>query len=199
MQLVDQDVPGPRRNFVGWAAPAEGRVAEQAKVAVNLVVNYEEGSEYSKPAGDGRNEGLAEIPYTMDAEYRDLCAESVYEYGSRAGIWRLMRLFDEYQVKAVLRVRGRHGAQPRGRPVGPGVRSRAVLARLALERALAVRPRAGAPACSGRSRRSSAPAASAARLVLPLRPQRQHARARRRAASSTTPTPTTTTSRTSPR
>ena len=29
---------------------------------MNIVVNYEEGSEYSKPAGDGRNEGLAEIP-----------------------------------------------------------------------------------------------------------------------------------------
>ena len=72
---------------------------EAVGVAVNLVVNYEEGSEYSKPAGDGRNEGLAEIPYTMPPEYRDLCAESVYEYGSRAGIWRLMRLFDEYDVK----------------------------------------------------------------------------------------------------
>ena len=35
----------------------------------------------------------------MDPQYRDLCAESVYEYGSRAGIWRLMRLFDEYDVK----------------------------------------------------------------------------------------------------
>jgi peptidoglycan/xylan/chitin deacetylase (PgdA/CDA1 family) len=100
MQLVDQDVPGPRRNFVGYGRRTPNVVwPNEAKVAVNLVVNYEEGSEYSKPAGDGRNEGLAEIPYTMDAQYRDLCAESVYEYGSRAGIWRLMRLFDEYQVK----------------------------------------------------------------------------------------------------
>jgi hypothetical protein len=36
-------------------------------VAVNIVVNNEEGSEYSKAAGDGRNEGLAEINYPMDA------------------------------------------------------------------------------------------------------------------------------------
>jgi allantoinase len=35
----------------------------------------------------------------MPPEHRDLCAESVYEYGSRAGIWRLMRLFDEYGIK----------------------------------------------------------------------------------------------------
>jgi peptidoglycan/xylan/chitin deacetylase (PgdA/CDA1 family) len=100
MELVDQDVPGPRRHFPGYGRHQPKVVwPNGAKVAVNLVVNYEEGSEYSKPAGDGRNEGLAEIPYTMDAQYRDLCAESVYEYGSRAGIWRLMRLFDEYGVK----------------------------------------------------------------------------------------------------
>jgi peptidoglycan/xylan/chitin deacetylase (PgdA/CDA1 family) len=100
MELVDQDVPGPRRHFPGYGRHQPKVVwPNGAKVAVNLVVNYEEGSEYSKPAGDGRNEGLAEIPYVMDAQYRDLCAESVYEYGSRAGIWRLMRLFDEYDVK----------------------------------------------------------------------------------------------------
>src|SRR5262249_39579661 len=43
--------------------------------------------------------GLAETPYVMAPQYRDLCAESVYEYGSRAGIWRLLRLFAEYDVK----------------------------------------------------------------------------------------------------
>jgi peptidoglycan/xylan/chitin deacetylase (PgdA/CDA1 family) len=100
MQLIDQDVPGPKRQFVGYGRRTPKVVwPNEAKVAVNLVVNYEEGSELSKPAGDGRNEGLAEIPYVMDPEYRDLCAESVYEYGSRAGIWRLLRLFDEYGIK----------------------------------------------------------------------------------------------------
>lgn len=100
MQLEDRDVPGPRRNFVGYGR-RQPRVVwpNDAKVAVNLVVNYEEGSEYSKAAGDDRNEGLAEINYLMPAKYRDLCAESIYEYGSRAGVWRLLRLFDEYGVK----------------------------------------------------------------------------------------------------
>jgi peptidoglycan/xylan/chitin deacetylase (PgdA/CDA1 family) len=98
--LVDLDFPGPKRNFVGYGRHLPKVVwPNGAKVAVNLVVNYEEGSEYSMPAGDGRNEGLAEIPYVMDPKYRDLCAESVYEYGSRAGIWRQMRIFDEYGVK----------------------------------------------------------------------------------------------------
>ena len=50
-------------------------------------------------AADSRNEGaLGEIPYVMDAKYRDLSMESVYEYGSRAGIWRLQRLFDKKNI-----------------------------------------------------------------------------------------------------
>jgi peptidoglycan/xylan/chitin deacetylase (PgdA/CDA1 family) len=100
MQLIDREMPGPKRDFVGYGRQLPTVFwPHDAKVAVNLVVNYEEGSEYSKPAGDERNEGLAEISYSLDPKYRDLCVESVYEYGSRAGIWRLMRLFDEYQVK----------------------------------------------------------------------------------------------------
>jgi len=100
MKLVDQDVPGPRRDFVGYGRRLPKVVwPNGAKVAVNLIVNYEEGSEYSIPAGDNRNEGLAEIPYVMPGEYRDLNAESIYEFGSRAGIMRLLRLFDEYGLR----------------------------------------------------------------------------------------------------
>jgi hypothetical protein len=58
----------------------------EARVAINIVINFEEGSEVHM-AADGRNEGgLGEIPYVMDAKYRDLSMESVYEYGSWAGI-----------------------------------------------------------------------------------------------------------------
>lgn len=100
MKLVDQDVPGPRRKYVGYGRNAPRVVwPEGARVAVSIVLNYEEGSEYSKAAGDGRNEGLAEIPYAMDPAYRDLAVESVYEYGSRAGVWRLQRLFDALDIK----------------------------------------------------------------------------------------------------
>src|SRR5436309_4417039 len=99
MVLIDQDIPGPKRDFVGYGRRQPKVVwPNNAKVAVNLVVNYEEGSEYSKPAGDERNEGQGEFNYVMDPRYRDLGVESTYEYGSRAGIWRLLRLFDELQV-----------------------------------------------------------------------------------------------------
>lgn len=96
-----QKVPGPERDLVGY-----GRNIPQAKwpggarVAVNIIVNYEEGSEMSHPAGDGRNDGLGEVIYTMDPAKRDLATESVFEYGSRAGIWRLERLFTRNKVPA---------------------------------------------------------------------------------------------------
>jgi peptidoglycan/xylan/chitin deacetylase (PgdA/CDA1 family) len=100
MKLIDKPIPGPVRDFVGYGRHLPRVVwPNQAKIAVNLVVNYEEGSEYSKPAGDDRNEGLAEISYSLNPQYRDLCAESVYEYGSRAGIWRILRVFDEYKIQ----------------------------------------------------------------------------------------------------
>lgn len=99
-QLKDRDIPGPKRDYVGYGRRLPKVVwPDEAQVAVNLVVNYEEGSEYAKPLGDERNEGLAEINYTLNPKYRDLATESVYEYGSRAGIWRLLRLFDEFQIQ----------------------------------------------------------------------------------------------------
>jgi peptidoglycan/xylan/chitin deacetylase (PgdA/CDA1 family) len=100
VRLVDEDIPGPKRDFVGYGRrPPRVVWPEEAKVALNIIVNYEEGSEYSIPAGDNRNEGLAEILYAMAPEHRDLNAESVYEFGARAGITRMMRLFDEYRIK----------------------------------------------------------------------------------------------------
>ena len=42
----------------------------------------------------GQNDGLTEIPWGIDPTVRDLAAESVYEYGSRAGVWRVQRLVD---------------------------------------------------------------------------------------------------------
>ena len=94
-------VPGPVRDFVGYGSrPPKVVWPNEARVAVNVILAYEEGSEYAVSNGDDRNEGIAELAYQMSSEYRDLCTESVYEYGSRAGIWRLLRLLDDYDVKA---------------------------------------------------------------------------------------------------
>jgi allantoinase len=74
-----------------------------ARIAVNFVLNYEEGSEYSIPDGDGFSENqLLEATPSMPSGVRDLNSESVYEYGSRFGFWRLMRLFEEYKLPATV-------------------------------------------------------------------------------------------------
>jgi peptidoglycan/xylan/chitin deacetylase (PgdA/CDA1 family) len=101
--FVGAEVPGPKRDFLGYGR----RVPHVtwpggARVAVSIVINYEEGSEYAHPNGDGRNDGLVEMTYAMDPSYRDLCAESVFEYGSRAGIWRLERLLTEFKLPATI-------------------------------------------------------------------------------------------------
>ena len=97
--MQDVEGPGPKRNFVGHGRHAPRvRWPGDARVAVSFVLNYEEGSEYSHPAGDKRNDGLQEVVYSMDPQYRDLAVESVFEYGSRAGVWRVERLFSEFRV-----------------------------------------------------------------------------------------------------
>jgi peptidoglycan/xylan/chitin deacetylase (PgdA/CDA1 family) len=90
----DVDVAGPPREIVGYGEhPPMIRWAGDAKVAIQLVVNYEEGSEKTYAMGDGENDILYELPFKLEGQ-RDLAVESMYEYGSRAGIWRLFRIFD---------------------------------------------------------------------------------------------------------
>jgi len=66
---------------------------------VQIVVNLEEGAEKSFPMGDAQNDSLHELPNGL-ADQRDLAIESVYEYGARAGIWRLFRILDAAGVPA---------------------------------------------------------------------------------------------------
>jgi peptidoglycan/xylan/chitin deacetylase (PgdA/CDA1 family) len=97
-------MPDFARDVVGYGrTPPQVRWPDDANVAVNIVVNYEEGSEYSYAAGDEENEGGGgESSYSFPRGIRDLAMESMYEYGSRAGIWRLLRLFDEYDVNVTM-------------------------------------------------------------------------------------------------
>jgi putative urate catabolism protein len=86
------------RNLVGYGkTPPQAAWPNGARIAVQIVMNYEEGSEYSIPDGDETSEMyLTEVPgATLGPGKRDLIVESVYEYGSRAGFWRLMRMFEE--------------------------------------------------------------------------------------------------------
>ena len=69
-----------------------------ARIAVSLVVNYEEGAEYSTMDGDSHHETNGEVPSPVPAGDRDLNNESFFEYGSRVGVWRLLDMFRRYGV-----------------------------------------------------------------------------------------------------
>jgi peptidoglycan/xylan/chitin deacetylase (PgdA/CDA1 family) len=73
-----------------------------ARLAVNLVINYEEGSERNLLDGDEEIERVSESPYPVDSGGRELALESFFEFGSRVGIWRLMELFDDVRVKPTI-------------------------------------------------------------------------------------------------
>jgi len=95
-------VPGPARDIVGYGEhPPQVRWSGGAKVAIQVVVNYEEGSEKSFAMGDNVNDGMYELPFAVDNQ-RDLAVESMYEYGSRAGIWRLFRIFDHANIPVTI-------------------------------------------------------------------------------------------------
>jgi putative urate catabolism protein len=70
----------------------------QARVAVQFVLNYEEGGENCILHGDAASEAfLSEIVGAQPfAGARHMNMESIYEYGSRAGLWRILRLFEEF-------------------------------------------------------------------------------------------------------
>lgn len=93
------------RDLAGYAnAPPRVRWPGGAGLAVNIVLNLEEGSEYSIGDGDGRSEAaLTEVRASRVPEgQRDLAAESMYEYGTRAGFWRLHRLLRSREVPATV-------------------------------------------------------------------------------------------------
>ena len=92
------------RDFVGYGAePPHAHWPGDARVAVNFVINFEEGSELSYPAGDGVSEtGLIESASTDAGNRRDLAAESMFEYGSRVGWWRLHRIFTRFDLPVTL-------------------------------------------------------------------------------------------------
>jgi allantoinase len=84
------------RNLVGYGAtPPEAQWPRGARVAVQFVINYEEGAERTIDNGDGETEAfLSEmVGAPSHKNGRAMAMESLYEYGSRAGFWRLHRIF----------------------------------------------------------------------------------------------------------
>jgi len=89
---------GYDRDLIGYAGnPPDPKWPGGARLALNFVMNYEEGSEPSVQDGEGYSEnGLTESGgLDPGVKGRDLAAEGMFNYGSRVGFWRLTRLFAE--------------------------------------------------------------------------------------------------------
>ncbi len=84
------------RDLIGHGrTPPHARWPGGARIALQFVLNYEEGAENCVLHGDAASETfLSEIIGAQAFEARHLSMESMYEYGSRAGAWRLLREFE---------------------------------------------------------------------------------------------------------
>jgi len=92
---------GYPRDMVGYGAnPPAVAWPDDARVAVQFVINYEEGGENCILHGDDASEAfLSEIVGAIPIKgQRHMNMESIYEYGSRAGFWRLHRIFSGRQI-----------------------------------------------------------------------------------------------------
>ena len=92
------------RNFIGYGA--KGRKISwpnNARLALQIVLNYEEGGENCVLNGDKYSETfLSEIIGAKAIKGRHISMESIYEYGSRAGFWRLNNLFKEKRIPVTI-------------------------------------------------------------------------------------------------
>ena len=89
------------RNMTGYGKETiHPHWPNKARVAIQFVLNYEEGGENSILHGDKASEAfLSEIVGAKPYEgVRHMSMESIYEYGSRAGVWRILRLFKEFDI-----------------------------------------------------------------------------------------------------
>jgi allantoinase len=90
---TDENYP---RDLAGYGrTPPHPQWPGAARVALQFVLNYEEGGENSVLHGDAGSETfLSEIIGAQSFAMRHMSMESLYEYGSRAGLWRILRLFE---------------------------------------------------------------------------------------------------------
>ncbi len=88
------------RNMLGYGSnPPKVTWPNNSKIAVQFVLNYEEGGENSVLHGDKSSEiFLSEIIGAKAIKGRHINMESLYEYGSRVGFWRIHRLFKKYNL-----------------------------------------------------------------------------------------------------
>lgn len=78
-----------------------------ARVAVSLVVNYEEGAELQVGDGDPRSEPMGEVISVVEPGTRDIGQEQIFAYGMRVGLWRFFQAFEQRGITATFFCCGR--------------------------------------------------------------------------------------------
>ena len=98
--MATSGTPAYPRDLIGYGpTPPHPRWPGGARVALSFVLNYEEGAENCVLHGDAGSETfLSEIVGAQSFPMRHLSMESLYEYGARAGVWRILRLFAERRL-----------------------------------------------------------------------------------------------------
>ena len=93
-------LPAYPRDLVGYGRhPPHAEWLGKARIALQFVLNYEEGGENSVLHGDaGSEQFLSEMFNPPSFADRHLSMESIYEYGARAGVWRILREFEKRQL-----------------------------------------------------------------------------------------------------
>lgn len=103
---TEQKYPLYRRDFFGHGSTRiDPRWPNKSRVAVSFVLNFEEGAEFTVSEGDDFNEAVYEVEHRLDGP--DPCIESHFEYGTRAGWWRIMELLETHGVKLTVSSCGR--------------------------------------------------------------------------------------------
>jgi putative urate catabolism protein len=93
--MYDSTASYPRDLRGHGRTPPHAQWPGQARIAVQFVLNYEEGGENNPLHGDPTSETfLSELVTAQAYENRHMTMESMYEYGSRAGVWRILREFE---------------------------------------------------------------------------------------------------------
>jgi allantoinase len=95
------------RDLIGYGSqPPHPHWPGAARVAVSFVVNFEEGAEYAVAEGDERNEAVYEVIDRLDG-IPDPCLQSHFDYGTRAGWWRIMDTLAQFEAPCTVSACGR--------------------------------------------------------------------------------------------
>lgn len=100
--MITENYP---RDLIGYGNnPVNPKWPNNAKIALQFVLNYEEGAENCILDGDEASEVFLSEMNNPQAFYgqRHKSMESLYEYGSRVGVWRLLKLFEDFNIPVTI-------------------------------------------------------------------------------------------------